>query len=66
MPKEKDVEIAVITLADKSDNSPVHMVSEKWLKQQRKRDAAARAVIKRFHALLAASDRLREVMGEGE
>jgi hypothetical protein len=66
-PDDKDLHIVTITVADKSDNSPVEMVSAKWLKHQRKRDAAARAVVKRWRALAAAQQRLFEVMrSEGD
>jgi hypothetical protein len=59
---DKDLHIVTITVADNSDSSPVEMVSAKWLKHQRKKDAAGRAVMKRNRALRAAEQRLFELL----
>lgn len=54
----KDFDIAVIHLSGKDDNSPVHMVSEKWLKHQRKLRAAVQTFQKRWNAMAAAHEQL--------
>lgn len=59
---KKDIDIVTITITDGKDDSPVEMVSHKWMRRQRKINAAGMAVAKRWRALKAAILRLEEAM----
>lgn len=65
--KEADPLIVSLRVVDRHDNSPLHTVSEKWLKRQDRINEAVCEMLARYRDFTDAQEKLGEaVRSEGE